>query len=141
MSRRRPMKAPRAKAALVALGLSLLLAMSFCWPITSQSGLLNSTGPVIRYLCPESGRLAPAIYSSRTHRDFAMETCLDRNGERIYDRSLHKAIMWSVIAFWTLALFGPFLAIFTALFVHGEGSTRRYGGQARVALRRGRGGR
>ncbi len=135
MNRQKPMKAPRLKAALAALGLSLVLAMSFCWPLTSQSGLLNSTGPIIRYFCPESGRLAPAYYSSRTHRDFAMETCLDRNGERIYDRSRHKTIMWSTIAFWTLAMFGPFLSIFTMLFVHGERSAGYSLGGSAVTVR------
>ncbi|MET0606252.1 MAG: hypothetical protein ABWZ80_07330 [Beijerinckiaceae bacterium] len=112
------------KGAAIAFVLSLLLATTLCWPITSQSGVLNLAGPVVSYFCPETGQLARPTYSSRTARQFAMEACLDRNGEKIFDREVHNAIFRTVLAFWTLALFACFYPIFHALLVHGRSFSR-----------------
>jgi hypothetical protein len=111
---------PVLKAGATALFLSLLLAGAMFWPITSQKGWVNHTGPVIRHFCPESGRLGPAHYSSRTRPELAMETCLDRNGARIYDKAVHNRIFGTVVAFWTIVLLGAFFPILRLLFVHGR---------------------
>lgn len=101
----------KAKTALLAFGLSLLLATAFVLPILLSSGLVDAIGPLARHYCPETGKLAPRYWQSRSSRPLTPEACLDAKGERIEDPATHTYIVRTLSLAGLILLFPLFYGL------------------------------
>ncbi|MBM3528150.1 MAG: hypothetical protein FJX62_08660 [Alphaproteobacteria bacterium] len=112
-------------AAGLALGLALLLGGAFMMPMTLYFHWIDRVPGVSQAFCPESGRIAPRHYQSRTSRPHRPVVCLDVDGRRVEGWSTHNAIVRTVWAFWTLMLAPLFYFMLRPLFAMPWRDTRR----------------
>ncbi|WP_342362257.1 hypothetical protein [Terrarubrum flagellatum] len=107
----------RMKACAFALFISLVIGFAFFTPLTLQGGVIDRITPLARLICPETGKFAPRYWQSRrASGPHTWEACLDSQGKRIEDRTMHLMLVNGLGFFWTALLFIPLFWVGRQLF-------------------------